>query len=72
MATTVPHRFPSAPRIAPRITPRGRARATVPEDHSVRSAVAVVLSGLVLVALLVGGGAVLATLVDLASWATTS
>ncbi|GIG38905.1 hypothetical protein [Cellulomonas phragmiteti] len=39
-----------------------------PEDHSVRSAVAVVVAGLVLVALLVGGGAVVATLVDLTSW----
>ncbi|KSW15067.1 hypothetical protein [Cellulomonas sp. B6] len=39
-----------------------------PEDHSVRSAVAVVAAGLVLVALLVGGGAVVATLVDLMSW----
>ncbi|QCB92843.1 hypothetical protein [Cellulomonas shaoxiangyii] len=69
MATTAPHRFPSAPRIAPR---GPGPRVTVPEDHSVRSAVVVVLSGLVLVALLVGGGAVLATLVDLASWATPS
>lgn len=39
-----------------------------PEDHSVRSAVAVVVAGVVLVALLVGGGAVVATLLDLASW----
>lgn len=38
------------------------------EDHSVRSAVAVVVAGVVLVALLVGGGAVVATLVDLATW----
>ena len=43
-----------------------------PEDRSVRSAVAVVLAGVVLVALLVGGGAVVATLVDLASWAGTT
>ncbi|MCC2335569.1 hypothetical protein [Cellulomonas wangsupingiae] len=38
------------------------------EDHSLRSAVAVVVAGLVLVAMLVGGGAMLATVVDLASW----
>ncbi len=70
MATTAPHRFPS-PRLAPRSTSRSR-RSGVPvrADHDVRSAVAVVLAGLVLVALLVGGGAVLATLVDLASWAS--
>lgn len=43
-----------------------------PEDHSVRSAVAVVVAGLVLVALLVGGGAVVATLVDLTSWVGTA
>ncbi|MFC8191418.1 hypothetical protein ACFUMH_07095 [Cellulomonas sp. NPDC057328] len=70
MATTAPHRFPS-PRLAPRLAPRSR-RSGVPvrDSHDVRSAVAVVLAGLVLVALLVGGGAVLATLVDLASWAS--
>jgi|GEM_PF-1450017 len=39
-----------------------------PEDHSVRSAVAVVVAGVVLVALLVGGGALVATVVDLTSW----
>ncbi|MDQ0426150.1 MULTISPECIES: hypothetical protein [Cellulomonas] len=39
-----------------------------PEDHSVRSAVAVVAAGLVLVALLVGGGAVVATLVEMMTW----
>ncbi len=44
------------------------ARRHEHEDHSVRSAVAVVVSGIVLVALLVGGGAFVATLVDLASW----
>lgn len=42
------------------------------DDHSVRSAVAVVVSGVVLVALLVGGGAMLATLVDLSTWVGTS
>ncbi|MBD7920046.1 hypothetical protein H9657_17380 [Cellulomonas sp. Sa3CUA2] len=45
-----------------------RAARRDPEDHSVRSAVAVVVAGVVLVALLVGGGAVVATLVDLTSW----
>lgn len=45
-----------------------RRSRTAPEDHSVRSAVAVVVAGVVLIALLVGGGAVLATVVDLASW----
>ncbi|MBO0899569.1 hypothetical protein J1G42_06285 [Cellulomonas sp. zg-ZUI222] len=45
-----------------------RAPRPAAEDRSLRSAVAVVASGLVLVALLVGGGAMLATLVDLASW----
>ncbi len=39
-----------------------------PADRSTRSAVAVVVAGIVLVALLVGGGAMVATLVDLASW----
>lgn len=43
-----------------------------PEDHSVRSAVAVVVAGLVLVALLVGGGAVVASLLDLMSWVSPS
>ncbi len=38
------------------------------EEHPVRSAAAVVVAGLVLVALLVGGGAVLANVVELASW----
>lgn len=38
------------------------------EEHPVRSAVAVVVAGLVLVALLVGGGAVLANAVELAAW----
>lgn len=71
MATTVPHRFPSAPR-TPRRAPGDRRRRHVPEDHSLRSAVAVVAAGLVLVALLVGGGALLATLVDLAAWASPS
>lgn len=33
-----------------------------------RSAVAVVVAGLVLVALLVGGGAAVATVLDLTSW----
>ena len=43
-----------------------------PEDHSVRSAVAVVAAGLVLVMLLVGGGAVVASLLDLMSWVSPS
>ncbi|UZN02320.1 hypothetical protein [Cellulomonas sp. S1-8] len=51
------------------VTVRPARPARGPEDHSVRSAVAVVLAGIVLVALLVGGGAMLATVVDLASWA---
>ena len=42
------------------------------EEHPVRSAVAVVVAGLVLVALLVGGGAVLANVVELASWVGAS
>ncbi|MBF0686519.1 MAG: hypothetical protein IR158_01965 [Cellulomonas sp.] len=48
------------------------SRRHEPEDHSVRSAVAVVVAGVVLVALLVGGGAMVATLVDLSSWVGTS
>ena len=43
-----------------------------PEDHSVRSAVAVVVAGLVLVALLVGGGAMVASLLDLMTWVSPS
>ena len=58
--TTFPDTFPPV-----------RASRHQPEDRSVRSAVAVVIAGVVLVALLVGGGAVVATLVDLASWAGT-
>jgi len=42
------------------------------EERSVRSAVAVVLAGVVLVVLLVGGGAMLATVVDLVSWVGAS
>lgn len=68
MTTTVPHRSPSAPRVLP---PALRERAAR-EDHSLRSAVAVVAAGLVLVALLVGGGALVATAVDLASWLSAS
>ncbi|QGQ18599.1 hypothetical protein GC089_04250 [Cellulomonas sp. JZ18] len=65
MTTTVPHRTPSAPRALP---PARREPLGVHEDRSLRSAVAVVAAGLVLVALLVGGGALVATAVDLASW----
>ncbi|MBO3088392.1 hypothetical protein [Cellulomonas dongxiuzhuiae] len=52
------------------VPPAGAPRRDA-EDHSVRSAVAVVVAGVVLVALLVGGGAVVATLVDLTSWVGT-
>ncbi|WP_136519118.1 MULTISPECIES: hypothetical protein [Cellulomonas] len=67
MTTTAPHRVPAAPRVLP-----PRRPVHDPDDHSLRSAVAVVVAGLVLVALLVGGGALVATAVDLASWVSAA
>ncbi|ADG75611.1 hypothetical protein Cfla_2725 [Cellulomonas flavigena DSM 20109] len=52
--------------------PTVRPSRREPEDHSLRSAVAVVAAGLVLVMLLVGGGAVVASLLDLMSWVSPS
>lgn len=52
--------------------PTVRPSRREPEDHSVRSAVAVVVAGLVLVTLLVGGGALVASLLDLMSWVEAS